>query len=88
MESLEQRIQKIEDRNEKVETDKAWEISWMRRIILAVFTYLIVGLFLWTIKVSRPWINAVVPSLGFIISTLVMPFFKKIWLRRARFKKQ
>lgn len=87
MENLEQRVQKIEDRNEKVEIDKAWETSWARRIILAVFTYLIIGLFLWAIKVSRPWINAVVPSVGFIISTLVMPFFKKIWLQRERFKK-
>ncbi|MEK7507580.1 MAG: hypothetical protein AAB602_00645 [Patescibacteria group bacterium] len=82
--NLERRVQKIEERNRKVEDDKAWEISWTRRILLATFTYLAIGLYLRAIEISRPWLNAIVPTLGFTISTLMIPFFKKLWLKQIR----
>jgi len=81
MENIEQRLQKIEERNSKVEIDKAWETSFSRRFLLALFTYLAISLYLFAIDVSSPWINAIVPAIGFLISTLTMPFFKRVWLR-------
>lgn len=81
MENLEERVRGIEERNVRVETDKAWETSWTRRILLASFTYLAIGLYLWAIEIAKPWVNAIVPSIGFMISTLTMPLFKKLWLR-------
>jgi hypothetical protein len=78
---IEQRVKMIEDRNVKVEADKAWETSWSRRFLLAVFTYLAISLYMRAIDVPRPWLNAIVPTAGFMISTLTMPFFKKIWLK-------
>jgi len=81
MENLEQRIQKIEERNRRVETDKAWEISRIRRILLSVFTYLAIGVYMWAIEIPRPWLNAIVPTVAFMISTLTMPWFKKLWLQ-------
>ncbi len=81
MENLEQKVQKIEERNQKVEADKAWEKSWTRRLLLVLFTYLAIGLYLNAIEISRPWINAIVPAIGFMISTLTMPFFKQLWLK-------
>jgi len=77
--NLEDRVSKIEKRNKKVELDKSWEASWARRFLLIIFTYLAVGLYLKAIKISNPWLNAVVPSVGFLLSTLTMPFFKEIW---------
>lgn len=82
MDIIEQRITTIEQRNERVEADKKWETSWTRRALLALFTYLAIGLYLWAIHVPRPWINAIVPAVGFMISTLTMPFFKRQWLKR------
>ncbi len=76
------RIKAIESRNARVEADKAWETSWTRRGLLVLFTYLAVLLYLSAIGVSRPWINAIVPALGFMLSTLTMPMFKKMWIRR------
>lgn len=76
---LEKRVTGIEERNNRVETDKAWETSLTRRILLFVFTYLAIGLYLNAIKVSSPWLNAVVPSIGFLLSTLTLPWFKKLW---------
>lgn len=80
--SIESRLQQIESRNAKVEADKAWETSWVRRGLLTLFTYLAVSLYLNAIHIDRPWLNAIVPAVGFMISTLTMPFFKKVWIRK------
>ena len=80
--SIEKRLEAIEQRNQKVELDKAWETSWTRRILLSVFTYLAIGVYMWAIDISRPWLNAVVPAVAFMLSTLTMPFFKKLWVKR------
>jgi len=81
MDNLEERLHQIEERNVKVELDKAWETSWTRRCLVALFTYLAIGLYLRAIQIDRPWINAIVPTLGFMISTLTLPFFKQVWIR-------
>ncbi len=79
MNTLEERVKRIEERNKKVESDKAWEGSWFRKIVLIAFTYIAVGLYLNVINVANPWTNAIVPSLGFLLSTLTLPWIKKWW---------
>lgn len=79
--TLEERIQKIEQRNRLVEQNKAWETSWTRKVLLIIFTYLAIALYLKFIVGINPWINAVVPSIGFLLSTLTLPWFKKLWSR-------
>lgn len=76
---LSQRIEKIEERNGLVEINKAWETSLTRRVILLFITYLAISIYLNAISVNKPWLNAIVPSIGFMLSTLTLPFFKKIW---------
>lgn len=76
-EDLLQRVEVIELRNERVEVDKSWEISWVRKIVIVVLTYFVVVLFLYSAEIPRPWINAIVPSIGFFLSTLTLPFIKK-----------
>jgi hypothetical protein len=85
--SLEHRFEQIEERNLRVEIDKLWETSWARRILVALFTYLAIGIYLWAINIEKAWINAIVPTLGFMISTLTMPFFKNLWMTHGRNKK-
>lgn len=77
--NLEERIKKIEERNSNVELDKAWETSYSRKILLALFTYIAIALYLNFIVHIDPWINAIVPSVGFLLSTLTLPYFKKLW---------
>ncbi len=79
LEDLEKRIEKIEKRNENVAADKAWETSWSRKLLLLAFTYIAIGLYMEFILNINPWINAIVPSLGFMLSTLSLPYFKKLW---------
>jgi hypothetical protein len=78
---FENRIEIIEERNRRVELDKAWETSIARRALLIVFTYLSVGIYLQAINVRDPWLNAIVPAVAFMLSTLTLPFFKELWAR-------
>lgn len=79
--NLEKEIVGLKERNKRVEADKAWETSYTRRVLLAIFTYLAIALYLNVIEVPNPWLNAIVPSLGFLLSTLTLPFFKSLWLK-------
>jgi hypothetical protein len=81
LENLEKRLKSIEDRNKKVEVDKAWETSLTRRFLLILFTYLSIGFYLNAINISRPWLNAIVPAIGFFLSTLTLPYLKNLWLK-------
>jgi hypothetical protein len=78
---IEERIKKLEARNKGVELNKAWETSYTRRILVIFFTYFSIALYLKFIVGINPWINAVVPSIGFLLSTLTLPFFKKLWTK-------
>lgn len=81
LEKLEQRVTRIEVRNRKVELDKAWETSLARKLLVAALTYLVVGIFMNTVGVDSPWLNAIVPSVGFALSTLTIPVVKNLWLK-------
>jgi len=80
MKSLEQRIAAIEDRNRKVEADKARETSWTRRISFMLLTYIVVALYLTLVVGVDPWLNALVPVVGFFLSTLAVSTIKEFWL--------
>lgn len=71
----------IKERNRRVEMDKAWETSKTRKFIIAITTYFFVVIFLYLINAPYPFLNAFIPVIGFILSTLTLPFFKKIWIK-------
>ncbi len=79
---LEKEIKQIKQRNKQVETDKAWETSISRKAILAIFTYLAIGLYLNAIAIQAPWLNAIVPTVGFLLSTLTLPYLKELWKKK------
>jgi hypothetical protein len=78
---LEKRISKIESRNISVGIDKAWETSSTRKILISIFTYLSIALYLKFIVGIDPWISAIVPTVGFLLSTLTLGYFKKMWIK-------
>lgn len=81
---IKNRLSKIEDRNRRVELDKKWETSFTRRFLIVVFTYCLIGIYLNFIHVDRPWLNAVIPSLGFFLSTLTLNLVKNIWINHQK----
>jgi len=82
LEDLQSEISAIKERNRRVEADKAWEISWTRKIIVLLLTYAVVVVFFFFAHLSKPFINAIVPAIAFVLSTLTVPLFKKWWLKK------
>ena len=79
--NIKDEIQQIKERNKKVEADKSWETSLARKVIIMILTYLIVVLFFYFAELPKPWINSIVPSLAFFMSTLTLPILKKAWIK-------
>ena len=80
MADIGKRLEAIEKRNKRVELDKAWETSWARKIIIAILTYIVIVLFFFVAGLPKPFLNSIVPTAGFMFSTLSLPFFKRLWI--------
>ena len=79
--NLEERIEKIEERNARVEAGKAWEQSSARKALIVIFTYLAIGFYFQYLGIENAWLNAIVPAVAFLLSTLTLPIFKKLWIK-------
>ena len=80
MNELEKRIARIEERNKRVEKDKAWETSWIRRICIMILTYIIVVIYSFIIKkVDNIFLSSLVPVIGFLLSTLSLKVIRRYW---------
>jgi hypothetical protein len=84
IEKLEQRIEAIEQRNKKVELEKSWETSLFRKLTVVFLTYTVMVLLMHSINVSQPFVNALIPTIGFVLSTLSLPFLKQLWLNNRK----
>ena len=81
--NIEKELETIKERNKRVEADKSWETSKIRRGIIATATYLVFVWFLWLIKSPNYWLNALIPAGAYVISTLTLPFIKKRWIEKV-----
>ncbi len=88
MKNIESRIKLIEQRNKRVEQDKAWETSWTRKIIIAILTYFVIVTFFYFAELPKPFINSIVPTAGFVLSTLSLTYFKRLWVKYTIYSKK
>ena len=79
---LEKRITDIENRNKRVENDKAWETCLLRKILIIILTYIFAVLYLKIADTTNPYFGAVVPCVGFFLSTQTLNFIKKKWISK------
>ncbi|MFA6023867.1 MAG: hypothetical protein WC777_01455 [Candidatus Gracilibacteria bacterium] len=79
--NVEQEITDLKARNLRVEADKAWETSWTRRLLIVALTYGVVVLFFFAADLPNPFVNAIVPVIGFTLSTFSVSFIKTWWMR-------
>ncbi|MDP2643099.1 hypothetical protein COY05_04390 [Candidatus Peregrinibacteria bacterium CG_4_10_14_0_2_um_filter_38_24] len=79
--SLQKEIDTIKTRNKKVELDKAWETSWTRKLVILILTYIVIVIFFFAANLENPFLNAIVPSIGFFLSTLTITIFKNWWIK-------
>ncbi len=81
---LESEIKQIKARNHKVEGDKAWETSWLRRILIIIFTYIFAVLWLTLADTTNPFLGAIVPCAGFLLSTLTIYSVKAVYIKNRK----
>ena len=82
---LEKEIAEIKERNKRVELDKAWETSGVRRLCICILTYIVVVTYSYVInKVSNVFLSSIVPVIGFTLSTLSLRFIRNIWEKNRK----
>lgn len=85
MKDLEKEIELIKERNKRVEADKAWETSGLRKVCIAILTYLVVVCYNYgTTKISNIFLASLVPVIGFLLSTLSLKLIRNIWEKRGK----
>jgi len=80
IEEIKKEINLIKERNVRVETEKAWETSKFRIVSIVAMTYIITAIVFYFIGVRNFLLNALIPTLGFFLSTQSLPFIKKWWV--------
>lgn len=78
--SVDEELEMIKDRNRRVEANKAWETSKTRAVLVALITYFVMILVMHALKVENPFISAIIPTLGFLLSTLSVNSVKNFWM--------
>ena len=82
---IENEILKIKERNKRVELDKAWETSLIRKICICILTYIVVVIYSIIInKTSSIWLSSLVPVIGFTLSTLSLKLVRNIWEKNKK----
>lgn len=79
---IEERIEKIEERNVRVQAEKAWETSALRIVVIMLITYIIASGTLFMIGNDNPLRNALIPVLGYFLSVQSLPFIKNWWISK------
>jgi len=82
IQKLEEGIKAINERNKKVEGDKAWETSYFRVFLISAIIYVIAVKALYLIGSDNYFLNALVPAIGYFISVQSLPFIKNWWIKR------
>lgn len=80
LKELEEKVKNIEERNKRVELDKAWETSWTRKICIMILTYIVVIVYSYVTRNNNNiLLSSLVPVIGFTLSTLSLKFIRKVW---------
>ena len=82
IQNLEREIKMLKERNRRVEAEKGWETSSFRVFSIALITYIVAAVVLYTIGIENYFFAAVVPTLGYILSTLSLPAIRRWWMNR------
>ncbi len=67
--------------NKERDKDKAFETSYTRMFTVMLFTYCVLLAYFRAMNIEHPELNAIVPALGFYMSTWSMSFVKWMWVK-------
>ncbi|OGZ66787.1 MAG: hypothetical protein A3D34_03705 [Candidatus Staskawiczbacteria bacterium RIFCSPHIGHO2_02_FULL_33_16] len=82
MDDIKKEIYLIKKRNVGVEADKAWETSIFRVVFISIITYIITATIFYFIGVKNYLLSALIPTVGYYLSTQSLPFVKNWWVNK------
>jgi hypothetical protein len=82
LESLQNEIDALKARNAKVEANKAWETSSLRIGTIVGITYFVAVLLMISLGTPQPFFAALMPTVGFFLSTQTLPVLQRWYLRK------
>lgn len=82
IQKLEKEIEALKERNRRVEAEKGWETSYFRTFSIAFVTYVVAVIVLYSIGIENYFVAALVPALGYILSTLSLPALRRWWIEK------
>lgn len=80
IEKIKAEISLIKERNKRVELDKAWETSTFRVVSISIATYVTTSIVFYFIGVRNFLLSALIPTVGYYLSTRSLPFIKNWWI--------
>ncbi len=85
LKELEKEIENIKQRNKRVETDKAWETCYTRKICICILTYIVVIIYSYIVRnYDNIFLSSLVPVIGFTLSTLSLKYIRKVWEEKIK----
>lgn len=81
---IEERIAALEARNIKVDSNKKWETSTIRRVSIAILTYIVIVIYHLLIGAKNVYIISAVPVMGFLLSTLSLQIIRSLFERKSK----
>ena len=82
IQQLEREVQALKERNRRVEAEKGWETSYFRIFSIALITYVVAAIVLYLIGIENYLLAALVPVLGYVLSTLSLPAMRRWWIEK------
>ncbi|CAM9374049.1 unnamed protein product, partial [Ectocarpus fasciculatus] len=80
VEHLKNQIRILRERNFIKDKGKKFEGSYTRISFIMIITYATISTYMYLIGVKDPLLNAIVPTVGFNLSTWSLPSVKKVWM--------
>ena len=81
LEFLQTEIEALQQRNFDKDRGKEFESSYTRVFFLMFVTYWTLFGYMYIIDTNNPWLDAIVPTVGFNISTWGLPVVKEYWIQ-------
>ena len=86
MDDLQTEILQLQQRNREKDRGKEFESSYTRVIFLMAVTYFTLLTYMaLVIKSANPYLDAIVPTVGFNISTWSLPYVKEWWIQARHY---
>ncbi|MDZ4833687.1 MAG: hypothetical protein SGJ27_07885 [Candidatus Melainabacteria bacterium] len=81
--AIDEVLDQFKQRNLRVEANKAWEGSKTRIVLICAITYTVASGVFYSLGSHRYFLDAIVPTLGFLLSSQSIPLAKKLWIRHC-----